>query len=96
MARLFSSRRPDQNSAFVPLYESPAFWIPLVGGILESGTAYERLPAAGRESLEAGLLLGVQKRGPERKHFPRNLRKVATPFVSSFRLGSSSLDIGPD
>jgi hypothetical protein len=25
-------------SCEVPLFESPAFWIPLVGGILESGT----------------------------------------------------------
>jgi hypothetical protein len=32
---------------FVPLHESPVFWIPLVGGILESGTAHGRNPEAG-------------------------------------------------
>jgi hypothetical protein len=37
-----AARSAVENIGFVPLAESPAFWIPLVGGILESGTAYER------------------------------------------------------
>ena len=38
----------------VPLYESRAFRIPLVSGILESGTACERNPGAGDSEIVNG------------------------------------------
>ncbi|MBF8296803.1 MAG: hypothetical protein HW389_3348 [Bacteroidetes bacterium] len=42
-----AARSAVENIGFVPLSESPAFWIPLVGGILESGRPVRRSGHAG-------------------------------------------------